>query len=180
MDALRVSVDRPGTPAGKTALSEVGRRHIVGLEATLFSEIMHTQDQIDYLLMPRMLGLAERAWSPDPAWAREADPAKAQALHAQAWSIFTHHLGTRVLPRLSLEMPSLRWRIPAPGLRRQGEWVQVNVQLPGLDVRYTTDGSDPTWASERVSGPIRAVQPVRAATFAPDGRRSAVSFTGPQ
>ena len=177
-DALRTAPGQPGTPAGKTALSETGRRHIAGLEATLFSEILHTRDRLDYMLMPRMLGLAERAWAADPAWARERDPLKAQALHTQAWSLFAHQLGSQVLPRLTREMPSLHWRIPSPGLQREGDAVRVNLQLPGLEVRYTTDGSEPTLASELVHGPIRTPLTVRAAAFAPDGRRSAVATLG--
>lgn len=174
-DALRGAPGQPGTPAGKTALSEVGRRHIAGLEATLFSETLHTRDRLDYMLMPRMLGLAERAWAADPAWARESDPAKAQAMHTQAWSIFVHQLGMRVLPRLTRDMPSLQWRIPSPGLLREGDAVRVNLQVPGLDVRYTTDGSEPTLTSELARGPIRTPLTVRAAAFAPDGRRGAVA-----
>jgi hypothetical protein len=36
------------------------------LEATLFSETVRDASRIDYLLMPRLLAVAERAWAPDP------------------------------------------------------------------------------------------------------------------
>lgn len=174
-DALRSGPVTPAPRQSKAALSETGRRHIAGLEATLFSEIIHSRAKLETLLLPRALGLAERAWAADPAWARESDPARAAALHTQAWSVFVNQAGRQVLPRLSREMPGLNWRIAAPGLKRDGERVLVNHQLPGLVIRATTDGSEPTAASPAVRGAIETRATVRAAAFAADGRRGAVS-----
>jgi hexosaminidase len=175
LDALRSGPITPAPRAGKVALSDAGRRHIAGLQATLFSEVLHERAKLEYMAMPRLLGLAERAWAPDPAWAREADPARAKELHAQAWSVFVHQAGQQLLPRLTREMPGLNWRIAPPGLQREDSRVRVNHQLPGLVLRATTDLSEPTASSPAVTGPIETRATVRAAAFAPDGRRGAVS-----
>ena len=45
--------------------TDVGRRdQILGVEAPLWCETVATQDAIDYLVYPRLIGLAEVAWTP--------------------------------------------------------------------------------------------------------------------
>jgi len=156
---------------GKEALSAAGRARVRGLEATLFTESLRDPARIDTLLMPRLLAVAERAWAPDPAWATEADPARAEALHRAAWSGFVNALGQRVLPRLDLDRPVLAYRIAPPGLLVEGGKVLVNHVLPGMLLRYTVDGSEPTAASPLVDGPIAARGLIRVAAFDRRGRR---------
>jgi hexosaminidase len=150
---------------GKDGLTDFGKRRVRGLEATLFTETIRDPAGIDYLVMPRLLAVAERAWAPDPAWATETDSAKAAALHRSAWSGFVNQLGQRVLPRLDLERAGVAYRIAPPGLLRDGDRVLVNHALPGLTLRYTTDGSAPTAASALVTGPITARGVIQVAAF---------------
>src|SRR3546814_18154164 len=44
---------------------EPGHR-VAGLQAQLWSETIRTDAQVDYMLFPRLLALAERAWAPAP------------------------------------------------------------------------------------------------------------------
>ncbi len=88
LDDVRVAPDDPTHLAGRDALTEAGRRHIRGIEGTLFTETVRDPARMDYMLMPRLLALAERAWAPDPAWAQQVDQAHAAPLHAAAWSTF--------------------------------------------------------------------------------------------
>ena len=165
----------PAARTGKDGLTDYGKRHIVGLEATIFGETLRDPARIDYMVMPRLLAVAERAWAPDPAWATEADAAKAKALHRTAWSGFVNALGQRVLPRLDAEQPGIAYRIAPPGLLVEGGQVLVNHVLPGMTLRYTTDGSLPTANSPMVSGPIRARGVIQAAAFDRNGRRGLVA-----
>ncbi|WP_229411097.1 MULTISPECIES: family 20 glycosylhydrolase [unclassified Massilia] len=160
---------------GKDGLTDYGKRRVRGLEATLFSETVRDPARIDYLVMPRLLAVAERAWAPDPAWATEQDPLRAAALHRKAWSGFVNALGQRVLPRLDLERPDLAYRIAPPGLMLDGEQVLVNHVLPGMTLRYTSDGSEPTAASQAVTGPIGERGMIRVAAFDRNGRRGLVA-----
>lgn len=160
---------------GKDGLTDDGRRRVRGLEATLFTETVRDPARIDYLVMPRLLALAERAWAPDPAWATEADPAKAAVLHRVAWSGFVNALGRRVLPRLDLDDAGVDYRIAPPGLLVQGDRVLVNHALPGLTLRYTVDGSVPDAGSRVVMGPIAEAGTIRVAAFDRNGRMGAVA-----
>src|SRR2546430_9889429 len=106
------------------------------------------------MMLPKLFGLAERAWAPGPDWARERDPAKSESLYREAWSRFVNVVGQRELPRLDREVPGVNYRIPTPGLRAQGGVVYCSLELPGFALRYTTDGSEPTVRSALVRGPI--------------------------
>ncbi len=173
LDSLRTAPTTHDPDPAKVRLTAAGRARVLGIEATLFSETLHTAGRLDYMLMPRMLALAERAWAADPAWARAADGADAKRLHGQAWSVFVNQLGQQVLPRLDADMPGVGYRIPPPGLLRQNGLVRFNGAWPGLVVRYTTDGSEPTAASPEATQPITASGPIRAAAFNRGGRRGA-------
>ncbi len=155
---------------GKDRLTDYGKARVQGLEATLFTETVRDQARIDYLVMPRLLAVAERAWAPDPAWATEPDAARAAALHRTAWSGFVNALGQRVLPRLDLEQPGVAYRIAPPGLKVAGGQVLVNHVLPGITLRYTSDGSTPTAASKPVTGPITESGVIKVAAFDRNGR----------
>ncbi|HEX8606492.1 MAG TPA: family 20 glycosylhydrolase, partial [Pseudoduganella sp.] len=125
---------------GKDRLTDYGKRRVRGLEATLFTETVRDPALVDYLAMPRLLAVAERGWAPDPAWATEADPARAATLYRAAWSGFVNALGQRVLPRLDLEHAGVAYRIAPPGLVVEGGRVLANHILPGITLRYTADG----------------------------------------
>ncbi|MFC5549347.1 family 20 glycosylhydrolase [Massilia aerilata] len=161
--------------ADKDGLTDYGKGHVRGLEATLFSETVRDDGRLDYLVMPRLIALAERAWAADPAWALETDPARSAALHRQAWSGFVNALGQRVLPRLDLEQPAVAYRIAPPGLLLDGEQLLVNHVLPGITLRYTSDGSDPSAASKPVTGPITERGLIKVAAFDRKGRPGLVA-----
>jgi hexosaminidase len=153
-------------------MDEALRQRVRGIEATLFSETVRDAGRLDYLMMPRLLAVAERAWAAEPAWAQAGEPA---ALHRAAWSGFVNVLGQRVLPRLDLERGDVAYRIAAPGMVVEHGKVLVNHALPGLTLRYTTDGSAPTAQSTVVAGPIAARGTIQAAAFDRNGRSGQVA-----
>jgi hexosaminidase len=154
---------------GKERLTDYGRENIVGIQGNLWSETLGGEGRLDRQLLPKLLGLAERAWAKDPAWATEPDPAKAEALENEAWSEFVNVVAKRELPRL--ERDGYQYRIPTPGLKAEAGQVLASVELPGLTLRYTTDGSEPSARSAVVSGPIPLKGTVRVAAFDGKGRK---------
>lgn len=170
LDPLRRGAERRSPAEPTAALTPAGRARILGLEATLFSETVRSPQRADYMLMPRLLAVAERAWAADPAWATETDPARAARLYRADLARFLAKVGRQVLPRLDVERPDLAYRIAPPGLVRDGERVLVNYPWAGQLLRYTTDGSAPTADSPLVSGPIASRGPVRVTAFSSRGR----------
>ena len=171
-DDIRSTPTNATPRTGFARLTPVGSQYILGLEATLFAETVRDADRLYLLFMPRLLALAERAWSPDPAWAHEADPLAAQRQHDAAWSVFVQQLGRQVLPRLDKERADVGYRIAPPGLSLAQGQVRVNHQIPGFTLRFTTDGSEPTASSPVVQGGvITARGEIRVAAFDLNHRR---------
>ncbi len=158
----------PGDAAHRVQLSHEGAAHIVGLEGTLWSETMRDPQRIEYLLLPRMLGLAERAWAPTPVVnTRDSRPGDRAA---QAWSVFMNQVARIALPALDAD-GAANYRIPAPGLQLVGQRVLANHEYPGFTLRYTLDGLDPNADSTPVDGPIPLTPGLRVAAFSDSGRR---------
>ena len=170
-DYYRTAHADPAVFVGKDRLTDYGRTHILGLQGNLWSETLGAEGRVEYMIAPRVLALAERAWAADPDWAQERDSARSAALFRDAWSRFVNVVGQRELPRLDREVPSLVYRIPTPGLKNDGGTVRCSVELPGFTLRYTTDGSEPTVRSAVVRGPIPFRGTVRVAAFTTTGRK---------
>ncbi|WP_237144345.1 family 20 glycosylhydrolase [Pontibacter pamirensis] len=180
MKNMKVDTDNkpinPSVFAGKERLTEAGKKNIVGLQAPLWSENIRTPERLEYMLLPKLLGLAERAWAPDPVWATEADAAKSETAYNEAWSEFVNILGKRELPRLNYYAGGFNYRIPTAGATVENGKVVANVQLPGLEVRYTINGADPTKNSTLYTGPISEKGTVKFKVFDSIGRAGRVTI----
>jgi len=161
---------QPLPPARVAALQRLdaqGRLRIAGLQGQLWSENAHSPARVEYLAMPRMIALAERAWSPDPGWTTDA------ALEAD-WNEFANRLGQRELPGLDRAPLAYGYRLPPPGAVFEDGVAQANVALPGLALHYTVDGSEPERDSPRYRAPVALAPGVvfKVATFDTRGRKS--------
>ncbi len=167
--------DRRGNPiaqsyfTGKDRLTDYGKSNIVGIQGLLWSENIHNPQQLEYLLLPKLLGLAERAWAKDPDWAN-ADEKSYPDLYQYAWSMFVNTVAKQELPRLDYLAGGFQYRIPTVGLKVESDKVIANVQFPNLVIRYTTDGSEPTPQSAIYTGPIPVNYAVKMRAFNQLGR----------
>ncbi len=121
-------------------LSAEGRKNIVGIEAPLWSEIIDTEDRMEYLLLPKLFGLAERAWAAEPVWSTTMEKEQFR----EAWSSFVHVVGKKELPKLDYYNGGYLYRIPTVGVRIDAGRLYANVQMPGFTIRYSADHTDPT------------------------------------
>lgn len=157
---------------GKDRLTDFGKSNIVGLQGLLWSENVRSIAILDYLLLPKLLGLAERAWAKDPEWATENNPEKQQLKYNQAWSEFVHTVGKRELPKLNYYAGGFGYRIPTVGALVKDGKVSANIQFPGLFIRYTTDGTEPTTSSKIYELPIDVKGLIQFKAFDSKGRGS--------
>lgn len=120
-----------------------------GLQGQLWSETVRSDAQVDYMLYPRMLALAERAWH-GANWEAPYTPGKAYdpttgAFTAQMrarrdadWVAFANLLGGRELARL--DAAGVAYRIPTVGAAVEGGRLKANVEFPGLPIEYRVAG----------------------------------------
>ncbi|WP_257658304.1 family 20 glycosylhydrolase [Parapedobacter lycopersici] len=151
-------------------LTPAGRANIVGIQAPLWSEKITTVERMEYLLLPKFFGLAERAWAADPQWANTGDGSKTDATYQHAWSVFLNTLGKRELPRIANYAGGFQYRVPTAGVVERDGKLHANVQFPGFTIRYTTDGSEPNAQSPVYEQPVTASETVAFRIFDAEGR----------
>ena len=59
---------------GKPVLTAEGKPYIIGVQGQLWTETIRTFDHVTYYLFPKAVGLFERGWNADPAWAATTTP----------------------------------------------------------------------------------------------------------
>jgi hexosaminidase len=174
---ISTNIDPYGTPfsladfrRNKVQLSPDKRVNIYGIQAQLWSETVKGQDMMEYALFPKLLALAERAWSQQPEWSiLENENERAGSLQSD-WSVFAHTLGHRELPRLTYMFDSVNFRIPQPGAIIEKGQLKANIAFPGLTIRYTTDGSEPTTESMEYTEAVAVKGSIKLRAFDKKGR----------
>jgi hexosaminidase len=130
---------------------------VLGVQACLWTEFITSNERGDYKIWPRLCALAEMGWTPQPR---------------RNYDNFMDRLGPTHLERLGLL--GVAYRVPDLELQSAGRGlVQVKPPFTGAEIRYTTDGSEPTAASPRWTGeaiPANSAHAVAARTFLPGGR----------
>jgi hexosaminidase len=169
-DQRGVPIDPSTFFIGKDRLTEYGKSNIAGIEGAIWSENIHGPERLEYMLLPKLLGMAERAWAKDPEWATEKDGQRSRQLYDQAWSRFLNIVGKRELPRLDYYAGGFAYRIPQPGVITEDGSVKANIQIPGLTLRYTVNGGEPTAQSDIYTRPVMAKGLIRVKAFDARGR----------
>lgn len=123
----------------KENLTAQGSKNIRGLEGSLFAETIKNKTDLEYLLFPKLLGLAERAWAPSFVTATDTRQSAAKKTQAR-WLVFANLLGQRELPRLAKN--NLAYRIDPVGFMINNGLLTCNTTFPGSTIMLIkTDGS---------------------------------------
>jgi len=141
------SVDRDGS--GFTGKGEIEAKPFYGLSAQLWSETVRNDEQYEYMVFPRVLAAAERAWhradwendyKVGVEYSQSSNLVDKAALN-QDYNRFANVLGQRELAKL--EKAGIDYRLPVPGAKIESGKLAMNVQFPGVELQYSADGE--TW-----------------------------------
>jgi len=147
-------------------LTPAQHKLILGPQANLWTEYVTTPQKVEYMLFPRLLALAEVAWTP---------------YNRKSYDDFLQRLGKQ-FPRLDAE--NIYYRIPEPaGLDKaqivtQGDKAIITLRsiVPDAQIRYSLDGTIPDETTELYTKPLAVPAnlnlKIRAVTIAPNGRHS--------
>ncbi|MBE8713819.1 family 20 glycosylhydrolase [Sphingobacterium hungaricum] len=133
-------------------LNEKGRSNLIGVKGGLWSETILDEQRMDYMAFPRFFALAERAWSPVRSWESEVSFSKAKI--DKEYGEFINRVGQEELPKLDLGFEGINYRLPGIGVKLINSKLCANLEYPGFDIYYSTDGSTPTKSSSKYSEPI--------------------------
>lgn len=153
-------------------LKPQARKNIVGVEAQVWSETIKGRDMLEYYILPKLIGFAESAWTAERSW--ETIENKEQREHSiqQEWNVFANTLARKELPRLNHLNQGYNYRVPSPGAMVEEGMLKANVEYPGLVIRYTTDGTEPTVNSSRYQHPVNVNGNVLLRSFDASGKSS--------
>ncbi|XP_061180766.1 beta-hexosaminidase-like [Saccostrea echinata] len=116
-------------------------QNIKGIQADLWTETIRNVDQMEYMLFPRLLALAERAWHKAP-WENIKDLTRRNLKQQTDWEVFANKVGHKELRRL--EEKRVKYRLDLPGGRFSNSILEVNTIFPGTPTEYSLDGGK-TW-----------------------------------
>lgn len=133
-----------------TSNDNVNTSSVVGIQGQLWSEVTVNQDAVEYMVFPRLLALAERAWHEAP-WqqnARELDKeSQLQQTRYQDWQAFEHAMLTQHMPVLVKQ--DINVRVPMPAAVVRDGVLHMHVKA-GLQAEYQV--SQGSW--ERYMKPV--------------------------
>ena len=156
----------------KEKLQDKSRANIIGLNATLFSEKVKTGDRMEYMILPKLVVFAEKAWSAEKPWESITDSVQREQIFAQSWNDFINTLSLRELPRLDYYHQGFNYRVPPAGAIVENNLVKANVLFPGFKIRYTTDGTEPILSSTIYQKPIAEKGLIKLKVFDGKGNSS--------
>jgi len=138
-------------------LDDAQRQHIIGVQANVFTEHMHSFDRVEHAVFPRIAALAEVAWSPQAS--RDLESFKARLP-----DLLAHYRALRIDYARTPFQVMFDTTTDAEG---SSATVSLSVPLEYPEIRYTTDGSAPKSDSPRYAAPLTVPVPteLKAAVF---------------
>ncbi len=134
------------------------RDNIIGIQSQIWSETIRNENILDYMFMPNIIVFSQKAWSKDPKWMSIQDQTEREITLNYEWNKFTNSIGQRVLPIVENIYGGLTYDLPKPGGIIKKDSLYANTAFPGLNIKYTLDGSLPNVKSMNYNNPVKIDQ----------------------
>lgn len=174
----RARTDEKGKKSGPR---EQGK-NFAGLQGQLWSETIRSNDTVEYMIFPRLLMLAERAWH-QAEWEVPYQyqgalynqstghfTAAMRDAQAQSWQQMANTLGHKEF--IKLDKAGIDYRVPTVGAKIQGGKLFANVAYPGLKIEFRQANGQ--WQAYQAGQAVTA--PVEIRAIAADGIRKGRSL----
>jgi hexosaminidase len=123
-------------------LDAADTKYILGAQANVWTEFIPSVSQLEYMVLPRMLALAEAVWSP---------------LESKDYNNFYHRVQNqfRVFDQKGFNYCAGNFTVAIKPLSQNGKLsVVLSSEIPDASIYYTTDGSQPDLTSKKYEGPV--------------------------
>ncbi|QIR15188.1 family 20 glycosylhydrolase [Shewanella aestuarii] len=153
-----------------------------GIQGQLWSETLRSDELVEYMIYPRLLMLAERAWH-KPSWevpyqaqgavynqTTQHFSASMRQQQAEQWQRIANHLGHKEL--LKLDKAEIAYRVPTVGAKIENGQLFANIAFPGLQIEYQQQGKG--W--QPYLQPVAVDGEVHVRAVSADGKRKGRSL----
>jgi hexosaminidase len=147
---------------------------VTGIQGQLWSETIRSDNQAEYMLYPRLLALAERAWH-QASWqvpynnqgaiynkSSTVFTERLRQTRDQQWLSFSHAIGAKELPKLDLA--KVFYRIPTVGAHIDSSQLAASLAIKGLPIeyRYVNEQGNGQWQAYEAPGQVSQPVQIRA------------------
>ena len=108
-------------------------QNILGIQGQVWSETIRTSEQLEQMVYPRLLPIAERAWH-QASWEGDTVDQKRRDADYQA---FAQTMTLKELPKLA--QAGVSFYLPPPGATIKDGLLTANSAYPGLLIEYSVD-----------------------------------------
>ncbi len=141
--------------------------NILGMQGQVWTETIRTPEQLEQMLFPRVIPIAERAWHLASWEGNQPDTASRDA----SWQQFARVLAVKELPKLSVA--GVHYYLPPVGAVISNGELSANVAYPGLNIEYSLDQGQ-SWQRYQEAAKVPAGTEVWLRSRSADGRTSRI------
>ncbi|ELU01585.1 hypothetical protein CAPTEDRAFT_204144 [Capitella teleta] len=122
---------------------------IIGIQASLWTELVWTNSQLEKQLFPRLFAFAQKAWY-KASWEDKCGSPSSNERMAEDYELFINSVSYKELARL--DRLGIQYYIPPPGVRLTDGKIEVNSAIPGLPILYSQERGQALW--QKLNSPI--------------------------
>ena len=127
--------------------------NFLGIQSQLWTETVRNEMIFDALLFPNLIIFSERSWAPRPDWINLKGEEQIAAMNVD-WNQFSNTIGQRQLPLIDQRVKPWSYDLPKAGAIIKQNKLYIRQAFPGMEIRYTLDGSLPTYQDALYQKPV--------------------------
>lgn len=131
-------------------LQPEAQQKLYGIQGQIFAETLRSSDQLEEYIVPKIFGLAERAWNATPISYQHASSLDSGR---EAFEKERRIFSEQVYHELE-QLKGYSFHLAQPGIHVENRLIYMNHPCQEAVIRYTLDGSEPTEESSIYSAPI--------------------------
>jgi hexosaminidase len=143
--------------------------NILGMQGQVWSETIRTAAQLEEMVYPRLLPIAERAWHKADWEASTVSTQDRLQARDQSWQRFARAMTEKELPKLS--QAGVHYYLPPVGAEIKAGQLTANVAYPGLTIEYSLDQGK-NWLRYQEPMSVQAQAEIWLRSRSVDGRHS--------
>ncbi len=172
--SMGAQIDTEEASKGMVQIRPDAKKNIIGVQAQLWSETIKGREMVEYYTFPKIIGFAESGWAKERSWENENNVPLRNSRIQEGWNVFANAIAQREYPKLAKWNDGYNYRIAPPGAKIENGMLYANVEFPGLEIRYTLDGTEPDSDAPLFDEPFSVEADVKLKAFDKSGNSSSI------